>query len=175
MLEAPAASITAARKWLLDNVAHQLDITASDQLHNLDVLAVVSESDTGLRVAEQFANDLGLCTSNGINEGRRDKYIMQEQLKIHFSAKEKSSSSSQPAPPYIRQILTDDWKEAKAFLQNLSVARQADPDSFPDACVIKPSRGAASVGVSKATNWKDAEAQFRSLLGTPGYANGQWV
>eukprot|EP00597_Dinobryon_sp_UTEXLB2267_P000335 CAMPEP_0170072938 /NCGR_PEP_ID=MMETSP0019_2-20121128/10460_1 /TAXON_ID=98059 /ORGANISM="Dinobryon sp., Strain UTEXLB2267" /LENGTH=483 /DNA_ID=CAMNT_0010282177 /DNA_START=226 /DNA_END=1677 /DNA_ORIENTATION=+ len=132
----------------------------------VDILGVVCESDTGLRVSEQYSFDLDLSTSNGVNEGRRDKYMMQEQLKQYFL----STSTSKPSPsrpPYIRQVLTDQWSEAKAFLLSLE-----ESGEFPNACVIKPSRGAASVGVSKATNIEDAEKQFNLLLGTPGYANG---
>jgi hypothetical protein len=94
---------------------------------------------------------------------------MQEQLRRRV-LKEKTKIS-RPLPSYIRQVLTDNWEEAKEFLQSLATDTEVSCP-FPRACVIKPSRGAASVGVSKATNWIDAERQFRALLGTPGYANG---
>lgn len=142
------------------------------------ILAVVSESDTGLRVAEQLSHNLQLQTSNGVNEGRRDKYMMQEQLKRRILSNQplkEKTKNFRLLPSYIRQVLTDNWDEAREFLQSLAADGNVSDTSscpFPRACVIKPSRGAASVGVSKATNWMDAERQFRALLGTPGYANG---
>lgn len=163
--------------WLRNNIARQVPQLKSQQdsesnCFSPSILAVVSESDTGLRVAEQLSHDLQLRTSNGVNEGRRDKYMMQEQLRRRI-VKEKTNIS-RPLPSYIRQVLTDNWEEAKEFLQSLATDVHVSDVScpFPRACVIKPSRGAASVGVSKATNWIDAERQFRALLGTPGYANG---
>jgi hypothetical protein len=171
-------------EWLRKNIARQFPslttqedstIKIADHLFP-SIVAVVSESDTGLRVAEQIAHDLHVRTSNGVNEGRRDKYMMQEQLKRHIIGKQKEPKISRPLPSsYIRQILTDNWNEAREFLTSLAADGPVLDESsspFPPACVIKPSRGAASVGVSKATNWMDAERHFRALLGTPGYANG---
>lgn len=144
----------------------------------IDVLGVVCESDTGLRLSEQCSFDLSLSTSNGVNEGRRDKYMMQEQLKHFFkstsvdnitSSSVADFSTPPSSPPFVRQILTDKWSEAKSFLLSLE-----ESGVFPAACVIKPSRGAASVGVSKATHMEGAEKQFKALLGTPGYANGTY-
>lgn len=113
-------------------------------------IGVISETDTGLRAAEDMAASLDIFSSNGVNEGRRDKYMMQQQLLHHDTNS-------------IRQVLTDDWEEVKNFLDSLR-------SPFP--CVIKPSRGSGSKDVIKAHSWNEAEVEFHALLGTPGYANG---
>ena len=63
----------------------------------------------------------------------------------------------------LQQVLTDDWNEAKMFLSNLKDT---------STCVIKPSRGSASLDVYKATNIDEAKTIFENSLGNPGYANG---
>ena len=73
-------------QWLLDN-------SIPDKSH---VLGVVSETDTGLRTSELFSSCLGLSTSNGELEARRDKFMMVEALRRNNL-------------PHIQQCLTDNW------------------------------------------------------------------
>ena len=136
----PLPGIENALNWLK---AHSASVT--------DVCGVLCESDTGLRTAEEFVNDINLATSNGICEGRRDKYIMQELLK-------KANLE------HINQILTDDWQQAESFSRNFL--------EKGESVILKPCRGAASVGVMKANNLAEAQTYFNQLLGIPGYANG---
>eukprot|EP01041_Mallomonas_annulata_P013775 gene13775-29292_t len=121
--------------------------------HNIEInnlIGIICESDTGVRTAEEISHILQLYTSNNINEARRDKYMMQESLKRNYLNS-------------VNQILTDDWQMALEFINSL-------PSKFP--IVIKPSRGAASIGVSRADTIEDSKRIFHELLGTPGYANG---
>ena len=125
--------------------------------HNLsrsDIIGILCESDTGLRVAEEMSCMLNLVTSNNINEARRDKYMMQNALRDNNM-------------DYIKQILTDDWNSGLDFIQSLVTT-----NSTPFPIVIKPCRGSASVGVHKANNIEEASIMFNSILGIPGYANG---
>jgi biotin carboxylase len=109
---------------------------------------VLCETDTGLRTAELLAATLELPSSNGVNEARRDKYMMQQAL-------------AAAGLPHIRQVLTENWTEVEAFIKNTG---------FP--IVIKPCRGSASRNVSKCENKQSAQKVFELLLGYPGYANG---
>ena len=52
---------------------------------------------------EAFSTTLKLRTSNGINEARRDKFMMQCAL-------------ADAGVPCIRQLLTDSWEDAHKFL-----------------------------------------------------------
>ena len=69
-------------------------------------------------------------------------------------------------------FFSDDWVVAKTFLINLhtkkvntelEIQEITDLDDF--SCVIKPCRGSASFGVSKAHSLEEAERMFRELLG----------
>lgn len=67
-------------------------------------------------------------------------------------------------------ILLDDWQVAKQFLlelhginTDLEISKITEISDF--SCVIKPCRGSASFGVSKASSLLEAEGMFRDLLG----------
>lgn len=129
-----------------------------------DVIGVLCESDCGLRVSELASSELKLPSSNHINEGRRDKYIMQENLKTYLNKINNDNDNSlRRKYDVLQQILTDDWESAKSFILKLN-----DPSN----CVIKPSRGSASLGVYRATSIDEAKIIFEKSLGNPGYANG---
>ena len=114
-----------------------------------DVIGILCETDVGLRTAEYFATTLNLRTSNGVNEARRDKYMMMEILKQNNLS-------------YIHQILTDQWEEARKFIEHVL-------GGYP--VVIKPSRGSGSRDVYKCVNASHAKHVFNKILGIPGYAN----
>ena len=66
----------------------------------------------------------------------------------------------------------DDWNVAKKFLveihgfglkTDLEIKEITEIDEF--SCVIKPCRGSASFGVSKAHSLQEAKIMFRNLLG----------
>jgi len=130
-----------------------------------NILGVICESDIGLKTSEEFSYILQLSTTNNKCEARRDKYMQQQSLLQAGLSHLKT----------IRQILTDNWKSAKDFLIKL----HTDSPYFDDntgipgfSCVIKPCRGAASLGVSRPQSLMEAENVFNNLLGTPGFANG---
>ena len=69
-------------------------------------------------------------------------------------------------------IFLDDWHVAKKFLveihglglkTDLEIMGITEIDEF--SCVIKPCRGSASFGVSKARSLLEAEGMFLNLLG----------
>ena len=73
-------------------------------------------------------------------------------------------------------ILLDDWQVAKKFLlelhgiKDLEISKITEISDF--SCVIKPCRGSASFGVSKARSLLEAEGIFRDLLGSLKYYFG---
>ena len=119
-----------------------------DEFINKYCLGVICESDTGLRTAEIIASELKLKSSNGINESRRDKYLMMNSISEYNR---------------IRQILSSDIEEVKQFIRHL-------PKKYP--LVVKPPRGSASVGVFKINNEGELEDKFNRCINiSPGYAN----
>lgn len=137
----------------------------------LMITGVICESDIGLKTSEEFSDILQLLTTNNKCEARRDKYMQQQRL----------IQAGLSSMKTVRQILTDDWKAAEEFLKKLHF-NDMDHKEIPCSdgrieipnfsCVIKPCRGAASLGVSKANSLTEAETIFKNLLGTPGFANG---
>ena len=132
--------LQACLQWLVSN-----NISSTD-----DIVGILCETDVGLRTAEYFASTLQIESSNGINEARRDKYMMMETMR-------RNGLNS------IQQILTDSWTEVNEFINNTLKGR------YP--VVIKPSRGSGSKNVYKCSNASYAKSIFTRLLGTPGYAN----
>jgi hypothetical protein len=113
-------------------------------------LGVICESDTGLRTSELISNELNLLTSNGINENRRDKYLMMNSIDENNR---------------IKQILSSDIEEVKEFIKKL-------PIKYRYPLIVKPPRGSASVGVLKINNEKELEYKFQKCIEiSPGYAN----
>lgn len=70
----------------------------------------------------------------------------------------------------LNYISLDDWQVARKFLlelhgisTDLEISKITEISDF--SCVIKPCRGSASFGVSKARSLLEAEGIFRDLLG----------
>jgi len=141
-----------------------IDNNDNSIMNSNDIIGVICESDCGLRISEIVSDELNLPSSNGIFEGRRDKYMMQESLKYYLNTINNDINVKlRRKYEVLQQVLTDDWNEAKMFLSNLKDT---------STCVIKPSRGSASLDVYKATNIDEAKTIFEKSLGNPGYANG---
>ena len=101
---AEAEATAVARAWL---TSHGVALT--------DVLGVVCESDVGLKTAEEFSSALRLPTANGRCEARRDKYLQQEA--VGRVLRERGVRSTEGR--VVRQVLTDDWATAEAFVREL--------------------------------------------------------
>lgn len=121
------------------------------------VLGVVCESDVGLRTAETAAALLALPTANAVNEARRDKYLMQEAVAAELARRAEATippSDGSPLGRPIRQVLTDTWPVAEAFLRALP---SFDAATGAVDCVVKPCRGSASLGVFRAASLAGAQ------------------
>jgi hypothetical protein len=132
------------------------------------VLGVVCESDVGLRTAETAAALLDLPTANAVNEARRDKYLMQEAVAAELARRAEAARPPSDVGPLgrpIRQVLTDTWPVAEAFLRALP---SFDAATGAVDCVIKPCRGSASLGVFRAASLAGAQ-KVPSLSSYVGY------
>ena len=113
---------------------------------SLRIEAVICESDSGLPEAEVLGEKLGLRKQNGFNEGRRDKYLMNE-------------AARKAGLPTVEQKLCRSLEEALEFAKELQqkVKKTNTPgvsqdQSVPNQpktpmCVVKPIRGVASENV----------------------------
>lgn len=132
------------------NMSQTLAWLSTRNISLYDICGVVCESDGGLRLSEELSDRLNLPTSNGCNEARRDKYMMQEAIK-------------NDGLQSVKHILSDNWNEIRKFIESLDC---------PFPLVMKPCRGAASVNVTKVSSLDEAYVAYERLLGIPGYANG---
>jgi hypothetical protein len=102
---------------------------------------------------------LALPTANAVNEARRDKYLMQEAVAAELARRATTTlpPSGMGKVPFgrpIRQVLTDTWPVAEAFLRALP---SFDAATGAVDCVIKPCRGSASLGVFRAASLAHAQ------------------
>eukprot|EP00980_Cylindrotheca_fusiformis_P025536 scaffold14008_cov124-Cylindrotheca_fusiformis.AAC.4 len=116
-------------------------------LKEMDLIAVVCESDSGLADAEKLAVLLNTKFNNGINEARRNKYLMMEKLK-------------EAGVPVVEQCLCQSLDEARDF------AKQLGMGSRDDSCVVvKPVRGVGSEDVVLCRDMISVEAAFKRIYG----------
>jgi hypothetical protein len=115
------------------------------------ILGIFCESDTGLRLSEYLGcKILPSGFSNTFQERRRDKYLTNEAVRARGLRA-------------VRQILTDEWKEALHFIKKYGLCEHGETKDELEAVIVKPSRGSASVGVYRAESLKSAEDVFNHL------------
>lgn len=118
------------------------------------LICCISESDAGVPTAERISVALGL-PSNGVSEHLRNKYDMNERLRI-------------AGLPTAQQYLSADWAPLQKALENDPIL---NANGFK--CVVKPYRGVASDGVCLCESVEEAEIAFHNLLNKPKYGGGK--
>lgn len=119
-------------------------------LTDLELVAIVCESDSGLADAERFGNRLNLTCHNGFNEARRDKFQMIETVKNAGLA-------------VVQQRLCGTVDDSIAFGKELGVSEE-DGDKW---VVVKPIRGVASDDVYLCKNLASVQRAFEKIHGSP--------
>mmetsp|Transcript_36528 Transcript_36528/g.53588 ORF Transcript_36528/g.53588 Transcript_36528/m.53588 type:complete len:641 (+) Transcript_36528:187-2109(+) len=136
-----------------------------------EIVAIYCESDSGLGEAEKLGLALGLYPDgchDGYNEGRRDKFIMNQIL-------------SEEGMDTVRQTLCSSLEDAMTFAsEELGIPSSIEENSssssltsFPKdkkICVVKPTRGVASDNVHLCRSLSEVESAFKSIHGTPMFA-----
>ena len=115
---------------------------AERELRGVTLVGVLCGSDAGLATAERLQHVLLPGRSNGLNEARRDKYLMHEALRSHGIAAAEQAVASR-------------WDEAAAFMSRLAK---------PPRVVMKPRRGHAGLRVGLATGVEQARHMLGFLL-----------
>mmetsp|Transcript_19588 Transcript_19588/g.29053 ORF Transcript_19588/g.29053 Transcript_19588/m.29053 type:complete len:546 (+) Transcript_19588:160-1797(+) len=146
--------------------------------------AVICESDSGLAEAEKLAFDLGLTKSNGKNEARRNKYLMNEAIR---QAAPHLKVVNQKLCKTVEEALEFAKTELGVILPERSVGlpqntRQASEEQESgligrgqhyyfgglanNVCIVKPKRGAASDSVHLVTSVDDMKEAFAEIIGS---------
>lgn len=90
----------------------------------------------------------------GVNEARRDKFLMVEAMR-------RAGLSS------TRQVKTGNWSEARELISTLEQSTSTSTSGA--AVVVKPVRGCASGDVFLCRGEDEAKKAFDKILGTPKY------
>ncbi|CAM9664089.1 unnamed protein product, partial [Choristocarpus tenellus] len=120
-------------------------------------VAVLCESDAGLATAERLQSALLGRRYGGVNEARRDKFLMNE-------------ASRAAGLETVQQIKTGHWHEVVEFATALTRGKEGFADDTEAVrLVVKPLRGCASGDVYLCQGLQEAETAFHTILGTPKY------
>lgn len=155
-----------------DEIKDWIDAIGVDRLE-----AVICESDAGLAEAELFGVHLKVAKHNGINEGRRNKYLMNEAMKRAGLkvVKQRLCKTLQEAQDFAAGLQVSDvelslddaaaHKEGETIVGLLGEGRSSDHVGSP-LCVVKPMRGAASDSVFLCQTQNDVQHAFHDIYDT---------
>jgi hypothetical protein len=116
-------------------------------LQGYELVAISCESDSGLVDAERLGELLKLKHHNGINEARRNKYLMLEAV-------------GAAGLPVVQQRLCSAVEEACEFARELGMGEQAK------CVVVKPIRGVASDDVFLCKDLASVQLAFKTIHGS---------
>jgi predicted ATP-grasp superfamily ATP-dependent carboligase len=125
-----------------------------DSVKDVELVAIVCESDSGLADAERFGNLLNLSCHNGFNEARRNKFLMIEALR-------------EAGLEVVRQQLCENVEQAIAFAEELGVHSEAGENMV----VVKPVRGVASDDVHLCKDLSSVKQAFAKIHGSPVFGS----
>lgn len=146
--------------------------------------AVICESDSGLAEAEKLASELGVTKSNGINEARRDKYLMNEVIREKAPnlkvVKQKLCRTVEEALKFAKNDLRVIFSEKSVGLTQSTVKTSEEQENgligrgqhyyfgglANSVCIVKPKRGAASDSVFLVTSIDEMKEAFAEIIGS---------
>ncbi|MDB5039079.1 MAG: purD [Bacteriovoracaceae bacterium] len=122
-----------------------------DNLKALNIVAVLPGADSGVLFADELSTHLansGLSIpSNGIEPGRKDKFLMAQRLKA-------------AGIDSVKQIKTSNADEALAWIEHEKLFNAPS-----GVVVIKPIRDASSIGVTFVRSPEEVRSTFKELIG----------
>mmetsp|Transcript_15237 Transcript_15237/g.34244 ORF Transcript_15237/g.34244 Transcript_15237/m.34244 type:complete len:540 (-) Transcript_15237:2177-3796(-) len=111
---------------------------------NIPITAVLAGAETGVELADQLSEAMGLRTNGtALSEARRNKYVMGETVR-------KAGLRA------VKQVLASEWAVVEAFLSEW-------PSPFK--AIVKPMDSAGSDGVTLCLSKEDVEVAFHLLIG----------
>lgn len=162
-----------------------------------EIVGIICESDSGLADAERFGVMLGLQNHDGINEARRNKYLMVEQVGDAGLAvvRQKLCYTPEEAVEFAKQLgVGEEQSEAMprgavetssspeedsdnddtdANTGSLGKATNVHHDSDTHMCIVKPIRGAATDSVFLCKSLNDVTKAFDLIYGMPIFGSPQ--
>merc|ERR1712187_71208 len=114
-----------------------------------ELVGVIVGAETGVILADELSEALGLRTNGTACKGRRDKSEQQKLVKAAGLRSTREASGT---------LLTD----VRAFLEN-----------EPMPCIVKPTESCGSDGVKKCSTVEEAEAHFELLMRSQKKAGAQ--
>mmetsp|Transcript_8819 Transcript_8819/g.19233 ORF Transcript_8819/g.19233 Transcript_8819/m.19233 type:complete len:434 (-) Transcript_8819:508-1809(-) len=119
-------------------------IASVENLLGLEVVQVLAGAETGVELADQLSEAMGLRTNGtALSEARRNKYVMGETVR-------KAGLRA------VKQVLASEWAVVEAFLSEW-------PSPFK--AIVKPMDSAGSDGVTLCLSKEDVEVAFHLLIG----------
>ena len=137
------------------NIGEEMDWASS---LDFDIKGVYCESDAGLLSSERIGDALKLKQSNGINQARRNKYLMNKSAKA-FGLNT------------VEQKLCKNLDEALEFARKLGLNRDTSSTENTRRCVVKPLRGVASEEVYLCDDLLEVEQAFNQVKGSQIYGS----
>jgi hypothetical protein len=123
-------------------------------LKDCELVAISCESDSGLADAERLGVLLGLERHDGVNEARRNKYLMIEEV-------------GKTGIPVVKQKLCRDIEEAREFAREMGLNEERNAYTGDERrVVVKPIRGVASDSVFLCNNMESVDKAFTRILGS---------
>ena len=121
---------------------------------NMEVCGIYCESDSGLEDAERLGVALGLhpMIHDGINEARRNKYLMNKMV-------------NEAGMDTVKQKSCKTLNEAETFANNLGMGIKSNGPS--PKVVVKPLRGVASDDVFLCSDIPALQAAFKKIYHSP--------
>jgi biotin carboxylase len=120
-------------------------IKSIQNLPGLEVVQVLAGAETGVELADQLSEAMGMRTNGtALSEARRNKYVMGETVR----------SAGLRA---VKQLLASEWSAVSAFLG------EWQPNPFK--AIVKPMDSAGSDGVTLCLSKEAVETAFNSLIG----------
>ena len=113
-------------------------------LEDFELVTILCESDSGLADSERLGELLNVTYHNGMNEARRNKFLMLEEL-------------SKAGLPVVKQKPCRSEEEACDFAKELGIG-----DSF---VVVKPNRGVGSEDVYLCKDMESVKSAFQCIHG----------
>lgn len=145
-----------------------------------EICGIYCESDSGLQDVEIFGSLVGIKQHDGINEARRNKYLMNQQIsQVGLSSvQQKMCYSLEEAMDFAQHLFSnydyDNTQKIGTLQQNLGedsnlgilgTASNVD-DSQKKYCVVKPCRGVASDGVYLCNDLDSVTKAFETIQGS---------
>ena len=149
-----------------------------------EIIAVHVESDSGLKDGEQLALALNATCQNGINDARRDKFLMNQVMGSHGLpvARQKLCRTLNETLEFATELFNACTEEVLTLNRNenndkMDTGLLGRGTNIPEQnnlqwCIVKPTRGVASENVHLCNDLESVQKAFEEIQGSSVF--GAW-